>query len=299
MCITPITLKREYRTKDDSDQKNGSGLAHVVPCGKCVKCLRRRQASWAFRLMEQMKVSESACFLTFTYETAPVSPNGYMTLVKSDYQKFMKKLRKRLKPLDYGLRFKNHMPKLKYYAVGEYGSSGDRPHYHAIMFNLPGTYMANPDILTKVWDKGIIDIGTCTGASIAYTTKYIMSGAWEPVDIVDTNTGAIIEDDRQPHFSLMSKGLGSTYLTPAMVRYHKERLHSFITLPGGYLTALPRYFRDRIFTSVEKKEIATAMKEWHELNIENLFETAEAELTWKKDQIRKQEKAKLLERAKF
>lgn len=64
-------------------------------------------------------------------------------------------------------------------------------------------------------------------------------------------------DDRIPEFALMSKGLGSNYLTPQMIRYHQadpvERVHC--TLPGGEKLSMPRYYKDKIFTSEQRGQI--------------------------------------------
>lgn len=95
-----------------------------VPCGKCPPCLQRRTAEWCFRIFQESKTHLSASFITLTYEKPPITPNGFMTLHTPDFQKFMKRLRK-LHPR--GTR-------IKYYAVGEYGTERKRPHYHAILF---------------------------------------------------------------------------------------------------------------------------------------------------------------------
>ena len=67
---------------------------YTLPCGKCPNCYARRISGWSFRLMEEDKVSSSSYFITLTYDNPPMSENGFMTLKKSDFQKFMKRLRK-------------------------------------------------------------------------------------------------------------------------------------------------------------------------------------------------------------
>lgn len=129
-----------------------------VPCGRCPICKHRRVNTWVFRLSQELKRSVSGHFVTFTYDTrhVPISDNGFMTLRKKHFQDFMKRLRK-LEP--------NH---LKYYAVGEYGTHNNRPHYHAIIFNVldTGSY-------ASAWEFGQIHIGHVSSDSIAYTMKYI------------------------------------------------------------------------------------------------------------------------------
>lgn len=259
-----------------------SEAARIVPCGKCVLCLKRRQNAWAFRLEEETKVSISACFITLTYAVEPISMNGHPTLLKSDFQKFMKRLRKQL-----------NNQGIKYYACGEYGEKTYRPHYHAIMFNLPPSWLQDSEKLTRTWAHGHVDISPNTTATMRYVTKYIMKGRHNPEHIIDIDTGEIIlEDDRFPPFSLMSKKMGLAHLTPAMLRHYKEKLISYVTLPGGTATALPRYFRNKIFTKEERAILTIAANEAREINFKKLFNNdSYKELIWKKDIIRKNDKS--------
>ncbi|QCS37362.1 replication initiation protein [Tortoise microvirus 93] len=210
-----------------------------VPCGKCPPCCERKSNAWQFRLLQQEKVSDSAAFITLTYNTdhVPISKRGYMTLDKTDFQKFMKRLRK-LHPFT---------TKISYYAVGEYGSTTFRPHYHAIIFNCDLTQ------IQKAWTNpktnkpiGECHAGSVTGASIAYTCKYLSKGKIIPVHA---------NDDRLPEFSLMSKKLGANYLTPAAIEYHKADItRNYVTLEGGVKIAMPRYYREKIYNDEERHE---------------------------------------------
>ena len=102
-CDTPYSVKPK-----------GWLNAIDVPCGKCPNCKKRRVNEWVFRLQEEDKVSSTSYFITLTYDTVvvPISPNGFMTLKKRDLQLFWKRLRKAI----------GKGPKIRYYAVGEYGS---------------------------------------------------------------------------------------------------------------------------------------------------------------------------------
>lgn len=208
-----------------------------VPCGRCPPCKQRRVNEWVFRLMQEDKNSVSAHFVTLTYDTryVPISDNGFMTLKKSDFQDFMKRL-----------RFNTGIQGIKYYAVGEYGSKNKRPHFHAIIFNVE-----DKEQYFKAWSVdgnqfGTVHVGTVTGDSIAYTMKYI------------DKPGLIKKfsrDDRVPEFSLMSKGLGLSYLSPAIVQYHKERIGElYVTKLSGHKCSMPRYYRKRIFTPFEQEQ---------------------------------------------
>jgi hypothetical protein len=153
-----------------------------------------------------------------------------MTLDKSDVQKYNKRLRK-------------NSPNLRYFFVGEYGSKRYRPHYHGIVFN------ARKEDIFNAWTVndnpfGTVHIGGVSGASIAYTLKYIMKPSRIPIHK---------NDDRVPEFRMMSKGLGDNYLTPQMIKYHKKDiLKVFTTIEDGIKIPLPRFYRDKIFTDQEK-----------------------------------------------
>lgn len=153
-----------------------------------------------------------------------------MSLAKPDVQKFMKRLRK-TNPL-----------KLSYYLVGEYGGKTKRPHYHIILFN------ARLDTIAPAWGLGSCHFGTVEAASIGYCLKYIS----KPTRIPQFKT-----DDRQKEFALMSKGLGLSYLTPAMTAWHNatdDRLYA--NLPDGKKCTLPRYFKERLFTQDKRNAIS-------------------------------------------
>lgn len=220
--------------------KNPVGRQTVpVPCGRCPPCKIRRVNSWVFRLLEEEKVSSSAFFVTLTYDTStvPISDNGFMTLRKSDFQDYMKRLRK----LCDGYT-------LKYYAVGEYGSIRSRPHYHAIVFNVP-----EAKFFADAWSLngssiGNVHVGNVSGDSIAYTMKYI--------DKAQYCSKRYCRDDRAFEFSLMSKGLGKSYFeNPAIVKYHKADLSRlYCTKVGGYKIAMPKYYRANIYSRHEMQQ---------------------------------------------
>lgn len=208
-----------------------------LPCGRCPPCKKRRVDGWVFRLLQEDKVSTSAHFITLTYDPqhVPISPNGFMTLDKTEFPRYMKRLRKLT------------VNKLKYYACGEYGTNNKRPHYHAIVFNVP-----DAEMFFEAWKLdgahfGQITVGDCTGNSVAYCMKYIdkaynekgLFPGWRPFKG---------RDDRVPEFALMSKGMGKNYITPAIVKYHNADLsRNYLTVDGGFKIAMPRYYRDRIF----------------------------------------------------
>jgi len=204
------------------------------PCGGCVSCRRRRTDGWVFRMLQEEKRSSSAYFITLTYDPdhVPISPNGFMTLDKDEFPRFMKRLRKLTANV------------LKYYACGEYGTDNKRPHYHAILFNVPDENMVFDAWHLDGSPIGAVQVAQVSADSIAYTVAYASKHNWYPDHY---------RDDRIPEFSLMSKGLGSNYVTPAVRAYHKADLSRMqLTKDGGDIIAMPRYYRDRIFDEDER-----------------------------------------------
>lgn len=213
------------------------GRTIPVPCGKCPECCKRRTSGWSFRLIQEEKKSESSYFLTLTYDTkhVPITQNGFMGLDKRHLQLFFKRLRKAHE--GYGNK------PIKYYAVGEYGGETFRPHYHVILFN------ADINKIQPAWAMGQIHYGEVNGASVGYTLKYISKPKRIPLHR---------NDDRLPEFSLMSKGLGANYITPAMCRWHTADLDNrmYCNIEGGKKIAMPRYYKDKIYNEQQRKRVA-------------------------------------------
>ncbi|AZL82803.1 replication initiator protein [Apis mellifera associated microvirus 59] len=241
-CLTPF--KRNHKI---------TGEIQHFPCGKCPNCIKRRVSGWSERLRQEDRRSETAEFITLTYttDTVPITKNGFMSLKKRDVQLFLKRLRK-----SHEIKWKSggktyiSQPQypIRYYVCGEYGGKTNRPHYHIILFNCD---------LRKVeaaWQNGAIHSGTVTGASVGYTLKYMSKPSKIPMHR---------NDDRVKEFSLMSKGIGQNYITPAKVAWHHADLTGRMYMPieDGKKIAMPRYYKDKIYTEDQRKIIA----EWHKV----------------------------------
>lgn len=220
-CISPLLIRSD-------------GRRDVVPCGKCNFCLQAKRVDWSFRLFQEMKVSSSAYFLTLTYEDdkLPWSPGHFATLCKEDHQMFIKRLRK--------AQAEHSSVRLRYYAVGEYGTRTGRPHYHDIMFNMVPDVVKN---IQAIWQKGNIMVGSVTPASIHYVTKYVINRVGD-------------FGDRAPPFAHMSRrpGLGVNYLATHK-HWHKVGSRNF-TQVNGKVSRLPRFYKDRIFSDLERRRMA-------------------------------------------
>jgi hypothetical protein len=249
----------------------------------------KRQKDWIFRMETELQRSTSGCFLTLTYEQPPVSENGLFTLNSQHVTKFMKRLRKR-----------NKMP-IKYYSIGEYGSKFKRPHYHLIVFNLSNALISRSERICSIWHggkwernviPGIIQVDPATSGTIGYVAGYCQQGTWKPEH--DTDTGLF--DDRRPHYSTMSKGLGANYLTQKQIEYHRKNELLTICRPGGYLQRLPRYYASAIFNRQEREAIIEKNRLEMEFDFEKWFKNAEHQVEYTREAQRLFEKKLKLER---
>lgn len=167
-------------------------------------------------------------FITLTYNEKHLPANN--TLVKEDFQKFMKRLRKKYKGT-----------KIKYFHCGEYGETEKRPHYHACLFGIDfhdkqlfkrtnGVNIYTSAILERIWGKGFVTVGEVTFQSAAYVARYIMKkvtgpAAEEHYKTIDFSTGEIIE--RQPEYTTMS-------LKPAIAKKWFEEFSEDV-YPGDFV----------------------------------------------------------------
>lgn len=198
---------------------------HLVPCGHCVACLQARQQDWVKRVSYEVERSLCSVFVTLTYDNEYLPYNVYPTLLKSDLQKFFKRLRKRT-----GIE-------LRYFACGEYGTHTIRPHYHAIIWSKQ--IFKLEDIQTS-WNLGHIQFGNVTGKSIAYVCKYVLKSSKYP------------EHSEKP-FVVMSRrpGIGIDYVTEQTEKYHET--HPYF-VSNGFKTRLPRYYKDKMSLGVKSKK---------------------------------------------
>lgn len=222
-------------------QPSNPALAKIpVPCGKCPPCKLNRVNAWVFRLVQEEKYSTGAIFATMTYDvhSVPITTNGYMTLSPEDFRLYMKRLRKKVKQV-YGRGIS-----VKYFVAGEYGTVGGRPHYHAIIFNVPDKRMIVDCWSINGVSIGGVHLGEVTQDSIAYCMKYIDKSTWRKYHG---------RDDRYPEFQRNSKELGIAYLSDhEMVQFHRSSPdHLFCSLHKGHRIALPRYYKRKIFTEDE------------------------------------------------
>lgn len=226
------------------------GRRLMLPCRKCVGCRLSKSREWANRVVMEQIYHENSWFLTLTYDDEHLPANHalsasgfrlsvHSTLVKSDLQKFFKRL-----------RF-NTKQKFRYFAAGEYGTSTYRPHYHVLLFglklddlqvlkkNFAGSQYYVSDMIAKCWDLGYHILGQVTWQSAAYTARYTMKKATHGFDKRYYAVAGI-----EPEFQTMSlkPAIGAQYLIdhPEIMEYDT---FSVSTPQGGRKMRPPEYFR--------------------------------------------------------
>ena len=166
-------------------------MAMTMPCGKCVECMRNKRMEQATRITHEIEGHEDNCFITLTYnnESIPMTDGQndargiqddsrfIPTLRIKDYQDWLKRFRKQIK-IHYG-------KDIRYFIVGEYGTKGKRPHYHAVIFGWKpddlvehkycGKYWTyRSKFVEKTWKFGFIEIGVDVNAGVAkYCAQYV------------------------------------------------------------------------------------------------------------------------------
>lgn len=205
-----------------------------VPCGKCVACLINKRWDWTFRLQEEHKVSRSSHFVTLTYDAKHLRTN--YSLCKRDLQLYIKRLRKR-----------DETTRIRYYAVGEYGSKSGRPHYHLLLFNSVEQDIRSAWVDSRGVGIGIVHVGKVLPASIAYVTKYMIQKENYP-------------DGMEKPFATMSRryGIGGHYLSDDMVSWHRADDRNYTVRPGNIKGRLPRFYKDKIWYKPADRERISA-----------------------------------------
>lgn len=103
---------------------------------------------------------EASCFVTLTYSDDSLPSGG--SLVISDAQKFLKRLRKKI-----------HPHKIRYYLVGEYGDRTFRPHYHLCLYGLS---VDDHQIIADAWSIGGVPIGHVVVGSLTFESAAYVAG---------------------------------------------------------------------------------------------------------------------------
>lgn len=217
-CFHPLEAYRDRSSgrvtigyhPGESPRRDGMEL----PCGRCVGCKMDRARAWSIRVMHEAQLYDSNLFVTLDY--APESLPKSLSLEYPHFQKFMRRLRRRMPGVSpspvgtYPIRF---------FCAGEYGEKFQRPHWHAVLFNcyfkdsvrlFNGT--SRSATAESVWEHGNVVIGEVTAASAAYVAGYTLAKRYGQSaqdhyeDVVNLSTGEVTA--RRAEFCQMSRDPG-------------------------------------------------------------------------------------------
>lgn len=210
----------------------------VFGCGQCMPCRFNRRRTWTHRIMLEALVHEKKCFVTLTYSDD-----------HNDGQLHPEHLSGWLK------RFRKHFPprSIRFFAVGEYGDTTQRPHYHAAVFGLESCaggpvrdgacQCSSCTVVRKTWGFGHVLVGTLAAESAQYLCGYVVKKM--------THASDPRLQGRVPEFARMSlwPGIGAHALANIVIALKKygqeDRLPSQLG-HGQKKMPLGRYLRMKL-----------------------------------------------------
>lgn len=243
----------------------------LIPCGSCYSCRMTRAKDWTIRCMLESQYYDDNYFITLTYADHSLPSmvdcdtgeyTGKSSLVRSDFQKFFKRLRK-------SYIYDNN---LRFLGSGEYGQLSGRCHFHACIFGLKlddlkeyrktdlGFTLFNSEFLQRCWSRevrpgespdyldgrghprkylGFVVIAPLTYESAAYVARYCVKKQGD--DNKEIYDDLLI----QPEFLCVSLRPGLAY---QYYEDHKDEIYKYdsIVLPEGKVVKPPKYF-DRLY----------------------------------------------------
>lgn len=235
VCINPLFIRR-------------SGLH--VRCGQCLPCREQRQKEWSVRLGLELDQAFTAYFVTLTFNDEFYEK--YPKLDTLQFQRFLKRLRQydlRGIPDTYEgkkvFKIASKGQNFKYFAVGEYGSKNNRPHWHMLLFNFPYDHEMTEIIIQYAWMEEIENVRKPLGFDYVGLLK---SGSIEYV------TDYLFKNDAKDSVRLISKGIGKNYATDTMVNYHQRTVDGIISV-GNIKKPMPRYIKKQVYNEKQRKEL--------------------------------------------
>jgi len=235
------------------------GRTLELPCGQCIGCRLEKGKQWSIRIMHEAQLYDSNLFLTLTY--SPENLPASCSLEYSDFQGFMKRLRKEVKGVTATSSGKRPV---RFFCAGEYGERFGRPHFHAILFNAcfaDSVSLCNGTLRSataeRLWQRGNVVIGSVTPASAAYVAGYCMNKVYGRAaadhyeDVVNLQTGEVTA--RRPEFCTMSlrPGIGSEWYA----RFGGDLFPKDHAIQDGRAYKVPRYYWRKFQESGDAYEV--------------------------------------------
>lgn len=244
MCLYP-TFVRNPKYKPNKKNKGKPPVCldrrlYYIPtkCGCCIECRKEKQREWRVRLNEELR-SNFGYFTTLTID--PESLKKLETETDLKWEENPNEIATKALRLFLERARKDTGKSIRHWCVTELGEKGDRIHLHGIFFG-----QKSAELVRKHWKYGFVFIGyTCSNKSVNYMTKYMLK--------VDT---------KHPTFKqivLASKGIGSGYFDRLDYLWQKQNYKKIevatYTFRNGTKVAMPRYYKNKIFTNKEREKM--------------------------------------------
>lgn len=190
-------------------------------------------------------------FITLTYDagTCPYPPS----LDYSHFQKFMKRLRKKLGPL-------------RFFMCGEYGPENGRPHFHACIFGTDfsdrylwdkspsGHDLYRSDTLESLWPLGFSSVAELNFQTAAYVARYTLKKVTGPAAeahyaFVDPSTGEVSQLTPEMARMSLKPGIGGPWFDKFASDVYP---HDYVVV-NGHKCRPPRYF-DKLLRRLDRDE---------------------------------------------
>lgn len=244
MCLYPTFVKNpKYKPNKKNKGKPPVCLdrrLYYIPakCGCCIECRKEKQREWRVRLDEELR-SNFGYFTTLTID--PESIKKLETEIGLKWEENPNEIATKALRLFLERVRKDTGKSIRHWCVTELGEKGDRIHLHGIFFG-----QKSAELVRKHWKYGFVFIGyTCNSRSVNYMTKYMLK-----VDIKHPTFKQII---------LASKGIGNGYFDRIDYLWQKQNYKKIevptYTFRNGTRMAMPKYYKNKIFTDKEREKI--------------------------------------------
>ena len=242
MCLYPKYVKNpKYKPNKKNKGKppicKDKRLLYIpAKCGNCIECRKEKQREWRVRLEEELR-SNFGYFTTLT-----VSPEGIKEIEKQtglNWEENPNEIATKAIRLFLERVRKDTGKSVKHWCVTELGEKKDRIHLHGIFFG-----QKTAELIRKHWKYGFVFIGDyCNSRSVNYMTKYMLK-----VDIKHPTFKQIV---------LASSGIGAGYMDRLDYLWQKQNYRTInvatYTFRNGTKMAMPKYYKNKIFTEKEKE----------------------------------------------
>lgn len=173
-------------------------------CGRCMPCRVNKAREWSHRLELEAFTHPGSVFVTLTYDEDQYPSDG--SVDKKELQLWLKRYRKKV-------------GKVRYFAVGEYGSETWRAHYHAVLFGVclglshgwevSGDSGCQCEVccgIRSTWGKGFCQVQEFNTASAQYIAGYVIKKLTRSTEWTEQ-----FLQGRAPEFAIMSlkPGIGA------------------------------------------------------------------------------------------